>query len=179
MNQEKIPSKNKKTLSRLKVCGLLVGFLASGCTATLCTKGDTKQGVYFDFWYGYVDISGLATSTANSSWVKKIFTSSESFLLASAQKTVHCDNFKEMKKAAKQKKPSPGCKGHKIVENVTVYRYTEEKGYEEWPNLPKSQWSKIKGIDHKFKTLPKYHYENCRFKIFGGISQLFETILKI
>ena len=125
-----------------------------------------------------VDIGAYPTYHSRASWVKKIIVKWEGFLTVESQGTVHCDNFKEMK--AKPQLQIP-CKGHKIVQKHTVRRYRDGKGYEEWDTeaVSKEEWSAITDLNHKFSKPPLYHYENCRYKLFGFLHVLWQTIKRV
>ena len=144
----------------------------------LCTKGNSNQGLFFDFdpWLKTVDIGAYPTYHAGASWVKKIIVKRNGFLTVSAQGTVHCDNAEEMKKNI-----YVHCKGHKVVQRHTIRRYRDNKGYEEWETeaISKKEWSQIADLDHKFSKPPLYHYKNCRYKLFGGLYQIWQTIKRI
>ena len=166
-----------------KLLIFLLPFCLWGCGSTLCTKGDTKQGLFFDFgseWgRDYVNIGRYPTFHSGASFVKKIIVDRwEGFLLVSSQNTVHCDNKEEMDRLAKQGK-FIACKGHKIVENYTIHRYRDDKGYEEWSYVSKSEWENIKSLHHVFSKKPDYFYENCRHHFFGGLIQLLRMIISI
>ena len=154
---------------------LFIGFL-SGCGSLLCTQGDTNQGLMFDFdpVLKTVDIGAYPTFHKNASFVKKLIVDWDGFLLVSSQKTVHCDNREEMKKNT-----SLACEGHKLVENYTIRRYTDSRGYEEWPYMPKSEWQGITSLNHSFSKAPAYHYKNCRTALFGGLFMLLEIINRV
>ena len=156
---------------------LCLPFLA-GCDSMLCTKGDSKQGLFFSFdpLLKTVDIGSYPTYTARASWVKKIIVKWDGFLTVESQGTVHCDNMQEIKK-----NPATRCKGHKIVQNLTVRRYRDGKGYEEWDinAISEKEWSNITDLNHKFSKPPLYHYENCRHKLLGGLHKLWQTIKRV
>ena len=142
----------------------------------LCSKGKTKQGVFFDFdpIFKTVDIGAYPTFHLKDSWVKKLIIKSDGFLLVYSQKTVHCDNREEMKKNIHLP-----CKGHKLVENHSIIRYTDKTGYEEWSYAPEKDWKEVKKLDHVFLKKPDYHYKNCRYKILGGLQMLLQIIKKV
>ena len=159
-----------------------IGFLIfsvcflGACGSTLCTKGDSKQGLRFDFdpVLKTVDIGAYPTFHKKASFVKKLIVTWDGFLLVSSQKTVHCDNKEEMKKTI-----NLACEGHRLVDNYTVRRYTDQRGYEEWPYMPEDKWKNIKDLDHSFSTAPAYHYKNCRFAPFGALIMLLQIIKKV
>ena len=154
---------------------LLVFFCFSllGCGATLCTKGKSKQGLFFDFdpVLKTVDIGGYPTFTSKADFVKKLIVKWDGFLLVYSQKTVHCDNLAEIKK-----NPTLACKGHKLMDNYYVLRYTGDTGYEEWSYMPQREWKDIKELSHSFNKKPDYHYTNCRYKFFGALYMLWQII---
>ena len=168
---------------------ILIGFVlfafTSFCGSSfVCTKGDSRQGLVFDFGKDFgkpwVDIGAYPTFTKNASFVKKIIVDKDrGFLLVSSQKTVHCDNTEEMNKAARAGNPYVPCKGHKLVENYTVRRYIEKKGYEEWSYVPLKEWEQVQNLEHKFNKQPDYIYENCRYQFFGSLYRLIQTIKRI
>ena len=151
-----------------------------GCDAILCTKGDSKQGLFFnfgsDFGRGYVNIGAYPTFHTGADFVKKLIVKENGFLLVSSQGTVHCDNREEMLKGAQV-----ACKGHKIVDIYTVRRYTDSGGYEEWGDskIPEKEWEAVASLNHSFSLPPDYHYKNCRLKIFGGLYQILQIIQRI
>ena len=161
---------------------LVLPFL--GCGSMLCTKGDTKQGLFFEFdsmlGKNYVDIGAEPTATSDSSWVKILMVEYDGFLLVTSQKSVHCDNKEQMDQEAKKGKII-GCQGHRLVENYLIRRYTDEKGYEEWGynNIPEKEWRGIKNLKHSFSKKPDYHYENCRYHIFGSLYQILQIIDRV
>ena len=162
---------------------VLMPFL--GCGAMLCTKGETKQGLFFnfgsDFGRGYVDIAHYPTFHEGQSFVKKLIVDDwEGFLLVSSQKSVHCDNKEEMDKAAKTGRFIK-CEGHKIVEGYKVRRYTDNTGYEEWEKeqIPKQEWQSARSLNHVFSKKPVYHYENCRYHFFGKLIQILQIIDRV
>ena len=146
----------------------------------LCSKGKTKQGLFFDFGSafgrGYVDIEHYPTFHPGASFVKKLIVKSSGFLLVNSQGTVHCGNREEMRK-----NPRLRCKGHKIVDIYTVRRYRDKSGYEEWggSRVPEKEWRAAASLSHKFSVPPDYHYENCRYKIFGGLHRIIQIIFRI
>ena len=154
----------------------LFSFLLCGCSSMLCTKGKTKQGVFFDFdpIAKTVDIGAYPTFHSGADWVKKMIVQWDGFLFVSAQKTVHCDNREEMKKNIHLT-----CKGHRLVDVYTIFRYTDKTGYEEWSDAPEKDWKEVKKLDHVFSKKPDYHYKNCRYKMFGGLKMLMQIIKKI
>ena len=162
----------------------LVLFPLFGCGAMLCTKGDTKQGLFFDFdsaWgKSYVDIGSEPTAVSGSSWVKNLIVDHDGFLLVTSQKSVHCDNVEEMNRLAKQGK-SIGCKGHRLVERYLIRRYVDERGYEEWgyDKILKKEWQGIDSLRYSFSKKPDYHYENCRWHFLGGLYKLFQVMDRI
>ena len=153
-----------------------LSFSLWGCGSLLCSKGKTRQGVFFDFdpVFQTVDIGAYPTFHSKAKWVKKFIVKQEGFLLVYGQKTVHCDNREEMKKNVHLP-----CEGHKLVENHTLIRYTDDTGYEEWSYVPEKEWKDIKRLDHAFQKKPNYHYENCRFKFFGSLAQILQIIKRI
>lgn len=146
----------------------------------LCTKGDTNQGLFFNYGstlgIDHIDIGSEPTHKRSDSWVKNIIVETEGFLLVTGQHTVHCDNFKEMKKNV-----YAPCKGHKLVERYTIRRYTEKKGYEEWQHdsISEKEWRDVGDLYHSFSKKPDYHYENCRYKIFGKLIQLLQIMKRV
>ena len=160
---------------------LLFLFALPGCDSMLCTKGDSRQGLFFDFGSvlgrNYVNIGHYPTFHTGSDFVKKLIVKENGFLLISSQGTVYCDNRKEMR----QQGPHVACKGHKIVNVYTVRRYTDSGGYEEWGDdkIPEKEWRSARSLNHSFSAAPEYHYENCRYKIFGGLYQLIQIIQSI
>ncbi len=154
----------------------LFSFPLLGCSSMLCTKEDSQQGVFFDFdpILKTVDIGAYPTFHEKYDWVKKMIVKGDGFLIVYSQKTVHCDNREEMKKNIHL-----ACKGHKIVENHYIIRYTDNTGYEEWSYMPEKEWKDVKKINHVFLKKPDYHYKNCRFKIFGGLRMLMQIIKRI
>ena len=156
---------------------LLVGCFGS----TLCTKGDTKQGLFFDYGkiYGrsYVDIGAYPTFVPDASWVKKLIVEDNGFLAVTGQKTIVCEEPKKTPETTA--KGSGYCKNRKQVERYTAYRYIEGRGYEEWPGISKNQWENIQTLEHQFSVSPEYFYENCRYRFFGRFFQLLEVMQKI
>ena len=142
----------------------------------LCSKGDTNQGILFDYdpLFQTVDIGPYPTAHIRDSWVKKLIVREAGFLLVYGQKSVHCDNYEEMKKNY-----HTPCEGHKLVENYTIIRYHDNTGYEEWSYAPKEDWQNVENIEHVFEKKPDYHYENCRFQLFGGLIKLIQMIIRI
>lgn len=163
---------------------IFLAFSLLGCGTMLCTKGNTKQGLFFEFdsmlGKGYVDIGAEPTAVSGSSWVKKIIIEDEGFLLVTSQKSVHCDNVEQMNQAAKQGQ-IVGCQGHRLVENYLIRRYIDDKGYEEWGNgkIPEKEWRNITDLRHSFSQKPDYHYENCRYHFLGGLYQLLQIIGRV
>ena len=157
-------------------CILLFLFLC-GCGSTLCTKGNTNQGVFFNsgsaFGIHHIDIGGEPTAKKTDSWVKVIIVEPEGFLLVTGQKMVHCDNWKERKKDI-----SLLCTGNKVVEKYKIRRYIKAGGYEEWTydTIPAKEWKDISGLYYSFSKKPDYHYKNCRFSMFGKLRQLLQMI---
>ena len=151
-------------------------FSLPACSSTLCSKGKSKQGVLFDFdpVFKTVDIGSYPTFHIKDDWVKKLIVKWDGFLLVYGQKTVHCDNREEMKKNV-----YAACEGHKLVENHTIIRYSDDTGYEEWSYAPEEDWKDVQELDHVFKKKPDYHYENCRISLFGGLMMLLQTIIGI
>ena len=155
-----------------------------GCGSILCTKGETKQGLFFEFGSmlgkSYVDIGAEPTAVSDSSWVKNLIIEDEGFLLVSSQKSVHCDNKEQMDQEAK-KGNLIGCQGHRLVENYLIRRYTDARGYEEWGynKIPEQEWKGIKNLNHSFSTKPDYHYENCRYHFLGGLYQILQIIDRV
>lgn len=162
--------------------------LLGGCGAMLCTKGETRQGVIFDFWSmmgrGYLDLSHYPTfhSGPDGGAAKLIVEGGglgeegEGFLLVMPQGRVHCDNMDELRAGKRVR-----CKGHRVVDTHRVHRYTRERGYEEWATdaVPEEEWRKAAGVDHAFPQKPEFHYENCRYDSFAGVVQLFQTVVRI
>ena len=163
---------------------LLLGVSLLGCGSMLCTKGDTKQGLFFEFdsllGKSYVDIGSEPTVVSGSSWVKKLIVKDEGFLLVTSQKSVHCDNVEEMNQAAKRGK-MVGCEGHRLVEKYKICRYRDNSGYEEWgyDEISEKEWKSIESLNHSFSKKPDYHYENCRYHFLGKIYQIFQTINRV
>ena len=161
---------------------LILPFL--GCGSMLCTKGNTKQGLFFEFdsifGKGYVDIGAEPTATTDSSWVKNLIIKNEGFLLVTSQKSVHCDNKEQMDREAK-KGNMIRCQNHRLVENYLIRRYTDETGYEEWGynKIPEKEWRGIKDLRHSFSKKPDYHYENCRYHLLGGLYQILQIIDRV
>ena len=150
----------------------------SSCESTLCTKGDTKQGLFFHVILGnkiipdQVDIGGGPTHHRGDPWVSKILVNdNQEFLLITSQKTVHCDNFKELNSGLHTR-----CKGHKIITKHKVRRHTQKNGYEEWQIIPKEEWENAKTLHHVFSRPPTYHYTNCRYRFFGKFYQFLQFI---
>ena len=155
----------------------LMGFVSFvGCGSMLCSKGDSNQGLYFDYdsIFQTVDIGTYPTAHLKASWVKKLIVKEKGFLLVYGQKTVHCDNHEEMKKNVQLP-----CEGHKLVENHTIIRYTDDTGYEEWNYVPEEDWKDIQSLNHVFQKKPNYHYENCRYQLFAGFIRLIQMIKRI
>ncbi len=167
---------NAQIYSRLACLLAFCSLFLSACGSMLCSKGSTNQGLFFDFdpFLKTVDIGAYPTAHSRASWVKKLIVKSDGFLLVSAQKTVHCDNREEMKKNIHL-----ACKGHKLVDVYTIYRYTDKTGYEEWSYASEPEWKNITKLNHIFSRKPNYHYKNCRYKIFGGWSMLMQIIRSI
>ncbi len=163
--------KSKKDFLWIALC-----FPLLGCGSMLCSKGDTNQGVFFDFdpVLQSVDIGAYPTFHSKDSWVKKLIVKPEGFLLVSSQKTVHCDNHEEMKKNIHLV-----CKGHKLVEVYTIFRYIDKTGYQEWSYASLQEWENITDLYHKFSKKPQYHYQKCRYKFFGFLYQLWQIIKKV
>ena len=168
-------------LGRTYLLYVILFFLPlAGCGSMLCTKGDSNQGLFFDFGsllgHPYVEIGGSPSFNLNESYVKKLFVDSRGFLLVSSYKTVHCDNREEMRKDI-----SSSCRGHRIIEKYRVRRYRKQYGYEEWESndIPEVEWKTITDIDDSFSKKPTYHYENCRYSLFGGFYQLIQAIRRI
>ena len=151
-----------------------------GCDSILCTKGDSKQGLFFkfgsEFGQDYVDIGAYPTFHTGASFVKKLIVKEKGFLLVSSQGTVHCDNREEMRQGKQV-----ACKGHKIVDVYTVRQYRETEGYKEWEGskIPEKEWRAVSSLNHSFSVPPDYHYENCRHKSFGSWYQILQTISRI
>ena len=84
--------------------------------------------------------------------------------------------MKELKKGL-----ASGCVGHRIIEKYMVRRYRKQYGYEEWESnaISESEWKTITDIDDTFSKKPAYHYENCRYSLFGGFYQFIQTIRRI
>ena len=158
----------------------LLFFALPGCGSMLCSKGKTRQGLFFsfgsDFGRAYVDIGHYPTFHSGASFVKKLIVRPDGFLLVSSQGTVHCDNKEELDRGAQA-----ACKGHRIVDIYTVRRYTDKGGYEEWggSKIPEKEWRAASSLNHAFSRPPDYHYKNCRYKIFGGLYQIIQTIRRI
>ena len=154
----------------------MLSFNFIGCASFLCTKGDSNQGLYFDYdpVFKTVDIAAYPTFHLKDSWVKKLIVKEEGFLLVYGQNTVHCDNREEMRKNI-----NLACKGHKIVENYTIIRYTDKTGYEEWSYALKKDWESINSLGHIFLKKADYHYKNCRYQLFAGIKRLLQIIKRI
>ena len=164
--------------SKIKNCATIFLFIfMTGCGSTLCTKGKTKQGLFFNYGstigIDHVDIGGEPTHKRSDSWVKIIIVKKEGFLLVTSQGVVHCDNMDEIRKNI-----YAPCKGHKIVKEYKIRRYIKKRGYEEWKYdvIPKSEWELVKDIDFKFSKKPTYYYENCRYRFLGGFYQLLQFI---
>ena len=161
---------------------LVLPFL--GCSSMLCTKGDTKQGLFFEFdsilGKGYVDIGAEPTATSDASWVKNLIVKNEGFLLVTSQKSVRCDNKEQMDREAK-KGNMIRCQNHRLVENYLIRRYTDDIGYEEWGynKIPEKEWRGIKNLKHSFSKKPDYHYENCRYHFLGGLYQILQIIDRV
>lgn len=168
-----------------KCIGLVfLSFFLSGCISVLCTRGDSHQAVLFDFGtelgISYVDMGGYPTFLLKDDYVHKLIVDGDKgFLLVWSQKTASCKNDKEMREARKQNKKIPKC-DWKPHENYKIMRYQEEKGYEEWSSgqIDKREWE-LAGIGHSFSQKPDYHYENCRYKLFGGLLMFLQTVDKI
>ena len=59
------------------LCIALFSFPLAGCGSMLCTKGDSNQGLFFNFGsllgHPYVEIGGSPSFNLNESYVKKAF----------------------------------------------------------------------------------------------------------
>ena len=155
----------------------------------LCSKGDTNQGLFFDFDLfpqPYVDIGASPTMFEGGIHVKHIIVKEEGFLVVTWRQVVtQCTPEKENQEAFHTLvKP---CKRYlegrvfKTVEKYIIRRYIEGKGYEEWKpgTIPKKEWKSITKLNHIFSKPPTYHYENCRWTIFGGWQMLRQIISRI
>ena len=134
-----------------------------------------------DFGRDYVDIAHYPTFHEGASFVQKLIVDEwEGFLLVSSQKSVHCDNKKEMNQLAKKGRLI-GCEGHRIVEKYKVRRYREANGYEEWETgqIPKKEWQGVNNLNHVFSKNPVYYYENCRYHFFGKLIQILQIIDRV
>ena len=154
-------------------------FLWSG--SMLCTKGDTKQGLFFEFGsaldYDYVAIDSYPGFRAGDQYVKKLIVDNvDGFLLVYEQGAVHCDNNEEIKR-----NPTARCKGHKIVNSYIMKRYTEKNGYEEWGKgkISEEDWKDVSNLYHTFSVQPDYHYENCRYHYFGALLMFLKMTSRI
>ena len=173
--------KRKVVLFSLLVIFLGVGGCALLSGSTLCTKGNTKQGLFLDygsaFDYTYVTIQGSPNFRPSDKYVKKmIVDNADGFLLIYDQGVVRCDNVEEMKK-----NPRARCKGHKVVKKYIMKRYTHKIGYEEWSSgqISEEDWKNVSDLYHSFHKKPDYHYENCRYHFFGGITMFLDMISNI
>ena len=162
---------------QLKLFCILSFLFLCGCGSVLCTKGETNQGLYFNYGstigIDHIDIGSEPTHKRTDSWVKIIIVEREGFLLVTSQGMVHCDNMEEMRKDV-----SLSCKGHKIVKKHKIRRYIKGGGYEEWSydSIPEKEWKEVTGLYHPFSKKPDYHYKNCRNSIFGQFIQLLQTM---
>ena len=174
-------------------------FFLCGCGSMLCTKGKTKQGIFFNFYpeFKTVNIGHYPTFAApepsalgllvggkkrappadRDPYMKKMFVKKNGFLIIHQQRRFHCDNMEEVQKGLPVQ-----CKGHKFVnDGFHIRQYTDKSGYKEWTSLAlsESEMANVKNAHHAFVSLPDYHYENCRYKMFGGLVQWLQIIFSI
>lgn len=160
----------------------LLSFFLAGCGSMLCTKGDTKQGVLFNFSTipgDHVDIGWHPTYVLRDDWVKKLIVDEfDGFFVVTAQSTFHCDSWDKIKI---EDRNMSNCKGRRFVDKHTVRRYLRKRGYEEWGSetMPKEEWQNVKNIHHSFSTKPDYFYENCRYHLLGGVYKFLQIIEKV
>ena len=175
---------------------IFYSFFLGGCGAMLCSKGKTKQGIFFNFYPEFKTVNigtyptfaapepsalGLlvggkkrAPPASRDPYMKKMFVKKNGFLIIHQQRSFHCDNMEEVQKGL-----PVACQGHRFVnDGYQIRQYTKKSGYKEWNSLDlsKSQLTEVKNFHHIFAHSPDYHYENCRYKIFGGLIQWLQII---
>jgi len=178
-----------RPLSYLLFIFLLFSSLGfTSCGSMLCSKGDTNQGLffYYDPLFQTVDVGALPTMGKGDSFVKHIIVKDEGFLVVTSRHVVtQCipenenqEAFYTLIKPCKRYKEG---RVFKTVEKYIIRRYIEGKGYEEWEpgTIPKKEWQNISKLDHTFSKPPTYHYENCRWAVFGALQMLRQIIHKI
>ena len=168
---------------------IFYGSVSCAEDAILCTKGDTKQGLFFNFGQGavypYVDIGSHPTYTPRSSWVGKLIVKEEGFLVVTGQRTVVPCKAKN-KQNTLLREIVTACQMYAVgeeyqqVKKYTIKRYTKKRGYEEWfDKIPIKEWQKADSLNYKFSKTPDYHYENCRKHKSGKRHMLLEIMQKI
>ena len=106
-----------------------------------------------------------------------MFVNKKGFLIIHQQRTFNCDNMEEVLRGE-----PVACKGHRFINNgYHIRQYSKTKGYKEWESLDlsKSKLKAINTIHQSFVAKPDFYYENCRFKIFGGLMQALQIIFSI
>ena len=174
---------------------LSTSFLA--CSSMLCTKEKTRQGLFFSFDpyikkvnLGYyrpviapdspllqLTEEGANKISRDDPHLKKMFVNENGFLIIHQQITFDCDNMEEVLRG-----DPVACKGHRFVNTgYHIRQYEEKSGYKEWTSLDLSdrELESINKIQHSFAEKPDFHYENCRFQVFGGFVQFLQIIFSI
>ena len=163
------------------LCLLGAAFALLPFGSMFCEKGDSGEGVFFDFdpYAETARISHYPAFGPAGRLLEKFFISGEGFLIIERKEEAPCGSLDETKKSRGGQR---GCGGGDLLNGrFKAYRYIEKTGYEEWTSLAlsKSQLESVKSIESPLPAAPDFRYESCRYHFFGWAITLLRMLFRI